>query len=408
MFDSIVLKNAPSYGPLVDVGVLAECLLFYKRVVIVGNTGTLKDLLAKIQPFLLLSLLRDKRIEFYYLSEQLGVQTSGARHSRKLHALIRFSSPDHTIEKVGSRTFQAALAKPSLAQIRANEFATLLQPFNYARFDQKSVLQALSNHNVIEAAVASLIRVAVPTYENSEPIRFRIEPQNKGFHIDTNIDFVKLNKSYHRIVPSTHSSMSEEYVLALLQKAYEATYLAATLDSEVAVTPIEQVIQERMVEAVIARRKQSELQIEKFVDLTLSNAHTIREAVNSGAVRFTDVIKLLDSADKFRHWLESQPPNVDLLREFYQSTITDTWVERLPTKSARWSVFTGLGFAIDTLGGGGLGTVAGVALSAIDSFLIDKLVKGWKPHQFVEGSLKPLFVNNTKQRKRKRGRGFDV
>lgn len=38
--------------------------------------------------------------------------------------------------------------------------------------------------------------------------------------------------------------------------------------------------------------------------------------------------------------------------------------------------------------GGGLGTLGGVALSALDSFVLDRMLKGWKPNQFVEGPLR--------------------
>jgi hypothetical protein len=58
MFESIVYKNAPGPGPLIDIGALAEGLIFYGRVVVVGNTATLKGLLARVPPFVLLSLMR--------------------------------------------------------------------------------------------------------------------------------------------------------------------------------------------------------------------------------------------------------------------------------------------------------------------------------------------------------------
>ena len=40
------------------------------------------------------------------------------------------------------------------------------------------------------------------------------------------------------------------------------------------------------------------------------------------------------------------------------------------------------------------GTAAGTALSLADSFLLDKLIKGWKPSQFIDGPLKD-FVQRT-------------
>ncbi|MDO8414313.1 MAG: hypothetical protein Q7S51_11060, partial [Gallionellaceae bacterium] len=75
MFESIIYKNAIGPGPLIDIGALAEGLIFYGRVVVVGNTGTLKNILEQIPPFILLSLLRDGRVEFHYLADQVGVST---------------------------------------------------------------------------------------------------------------------------------------------------------------------------------------------------------------------------------------------------------------------------------------------------------------------------------------------
>lgn len=391
MFESIVYKNAIGPGPLIDVGALAEGLIFYGRVAIVGNSGTLKYLLARVPPFILLSLMKSGRIEFHYLGDQTGVSTIQASDSRSLHDLVRFSSPDHAIEKVGPQFFKAAAGGSSQARIGAAQFARLLRPFDHTGFDQISVLQALSDSASTEASVEALIRIAAPGYALPGPLRFRIERQNQGFSVDTNVDFLRLNECYHKIVSPEHSSITEAYVLSLLQGAYEATYFAAALDSEVAVAPIERVVQSKAVEAIVRRRTQSESQIEGFIDLTLTDARTIREAVNSGAVPFVSVIKLLNSADKFRHWLREQPIEVGLLRAYYQETIKDSWADRLPGKSARWGVFTGIGLAADAYGTAPWGTLAGVAISAADSFLADKLIKGWKPHQFVEGELKPLF-----------------
>ena len=117
-------------------------------------------------------------------------------------------------------------------------------------------------------------------------------------------------------------------------------------------------------------------------------------------LEFSSVVKLLDSADKFRHWLHQQPPDSDLLRAYYQETVKESWVEKLPAKSTRWSVFTGIGLGLDALGAGGLGTAAATALSAVDAFVLDKLIKGWKPHQFVEKDLKALFAEESSQHRK--------
>lgn len=397
MFDAIAYKNAIGPGPLIDIGALAEGLLFYGRVAIVGNSGTVRDLLSRIPPFVLLSLLRDGRLEFYYLADQIGVSTTPLSNGKSLHSLVRFSSPDHTIEKVGPQAFKDAAGGTSQAKIGASKFTRLLRPLDHSAFDQESILQAIADNRATELSISSLVHEVVPAFALSEETHFKIERENQGFYVDTNLDFGALNKLYHQVVPPSHSSLSEAYFLALIQGAYEATFFAAMLDTEVAVHPIERAVQARAVEAVARRHTDNQTQIESFTDLTLSNCHAIREAVNSGAVPFSSVVRLLDSADKFRHWLHQQPLDANIVRAYYQETVKESWVEKLPGKSTRWSIFTGIGLGLDALGAGGLGTAAGVAASAVDSFVLDKLIKGWKPHQFVEKDLKSLFDGTQKK-----------
>ena len=307
---------------------------------------------------------------------------------------MRFSSPDHTIEKVGAKSFKAATNGSKFA---ASQFAKLLRPFNHEEFDQESILHALSDNVSTEASVEALIKGIVPDYKPVDATRFKIERQNEGgFYVDTNIDFNRVNDAYHKIVPATHSTITEAYIVALLQGAYEATYFAGTLNSEIAVTPIERVVQAKAVEAIVHRHRHSASQIESFADLTLASGHGLGEAVNTGAVPFALVVKLPESADPFRHWLREQPADARLLNAYYEEIIKNSWVEKLPTKSVRWSIFTGLGLTVDSLGAGGLGTVISTTISAVDAFLLDKLIKGWKPHQFIENDFKPIFIKNNK------------
>lgn len=394
MFEAIVYKNGIGLGPLIDIGALAEGLLFYGRVAIVGTSGTVKDLLARIPPFVVLSMLRDGRLEFHYLADQVGVSTQEI-NGRSLHDLVAFSSPEHTIEKIGFSLFKDAAGTTSQAKVGARKFTSLLRSLDHSGFDQNSVLQTFADRQAINSSVSSLIREIVPGFSIPADLRFAIEHEKGGIYVDTNIDFTELNRNYHQVVPASHSTLTKAHILSLLQGAYEATYFAALLNAEVAVHPIERAVQARAVDAVISRYVHSQSQIESFAELTLANGHAIREAVNSGAVPFTAVLKLLDSADKFRHWLHQQPPDTNLVRAYYQETIKETWAEKLPAKSTRWTIFTGIGLGIDGLGGGGLGTATSIAVSAVDAFLVDKLSKGWKPHQFVETDLKSLFVQNT-------------
>ncbi len=157
------------------------------------------------------------------------------------------------------------------------------------------------------------------------------------------------------------------------------------------------------ISAIVEVSESSEHQLEKFIELTLGNGHAIREAVNSGEVAFSKVIALLDKADNFRSWLRSQTPETSLIAEFYANSTRDTWADKIPAKTMRFAVFTGIGLVADAVLTGGLGTLTSMGLGATDSFLLDKLISGWKPHQFVEHSLKPAFSAHKLKRPR---RGF--
>ena len=92
------------------------------------------------------------------------------------------------------------------------------------------------------------------TYRPVEPIDFRVELlSDSEFRVETNLDFSSVNEAYHRLVPASHSSINEAYLLAKIQAAYESTFFAAVLDSEVSVPQIERAVHAATVSALVAR-----------------------------------------------------------------------------------------------------------------------------------------------------------
>lgn len=64
--------------------------------------------------------------------------------------------------------------------------------------------------------------------------------------------------------------------------------------------------------------------------------------------------------------------------------------DKLPTKTARSVIFEGIGIALDAFGAGGIGTTVATSLSALDTFVLDKMInRNWKPNQFIDKTLKP-------------------
>jgi hypothetical protein len=101
-----------------------------------------------------------------------------------------------------------------------------------------------------------------------------------------------------------------------------------------------------------------------------------------------EFLKLLDQAAKFRDWLRAENPCRELLASYVKAATEKTWADALPTKTTRWAVVTGFGVAVDIAFPTGLGTLAGIAVGALDTFFLDKLIQGWRPNHFIEGAYK--------------------
>jgi hypothetical protein len=174
-------------------------------------------------------------------------------------------------------------------------------------------------------------------------------------------------------------------------------YLSSTYLTEIVANPLSsQVMAEKLryvSDAVWASRKN----IEKFQEIIFGDARALREAINNGEINIRDALREIRKATKFKEWLTKQNPTADLIKEYYKESTKESFIDKLPAKSIRWAIFTGLGFAIDAIIPGSVGKVAGTTLSALDAFYIDKLIKGWNPTCFIEENMKSLLKDDTKK-----------
>ena len=133
--------------------------------------------------------------------------------------------------------------------------------------------------------------------------------------------------------------------------------------------------------------------MEAFQECVFHDGRAISEAVNANHKNFDDVLKVAAQARKFKDWIADRPEDADLRNEYIRAVQELDWIDRLPAKSLRWVLFA-IGGAVLSLIPPPIGPVASTTLSISDTFLVDKLLKGWKPNQFVAGPLKE-FVKKT-------------
>jgi hypothetical protein len=125
MFEKVVLRRAESGEPI-SAGQLAEAMLYYQRVHIVIDRGTLASLVRQIGTKTLLSILKREDVSAVYCDEMLGTHTESAGASQ-YHNYVAFSlagSPDgRKLESVQAR-LSFDLKREGVEPIEAQQFTT--------------------------------------------------------------------------------------------------------------------------------------------------------------------------------------------------------------------------------------------------------------------------------------------
>jgi hypothetical protein len=249
----------------------------------------------------------------------------------------------------------------------------------------------LADPTYVEEGARQILAAYAPEYEIPKPFEFSVSQESGRLRVSTTVDFAAANAIYHTRIPASHSTLTPAYILSFLSSTRAHLQFASKHGSELALEQVNASLVRLRVTHALEQRLQSQRDLGAFQDFVFDDGCCIREAINSKRRSFPELIEVLKNARKFKTWLDDQDPNEDLLKSYFRESTKDTWIEKLPAKASRWTLFTGLGLAIDAAGAGGLGTAAGLALSAADAFLVDKLIGGWKPSSFVQEQLEPFI-----------------
>jgi hypothetical protein len=386
MFESICIREQEN--GLFDLGFLAEAMLFYQQVRVIGRVAAVRQLVKAFGPDRIVEALQSGRLKLSYMDTMGGIQTLNSGTSMELHAPISISAVRHKLQDVAPEIFIEAIGRSGAGRRTSAHFVSFvdIQPY------EKSILESANadfrSVDFLNLAFREVLTAIVPDLRLPNVLVQTATEVNGSIRLVTDVDFALATALFRRRNPKSDTKLSTSYVLAQLLGATLDLNIAASNNSELATTRASSATMQLKVRDVLEKRQRSDLQLASFQDLVFNEAKVLREVINSGERTLAEVLDLLDRAERFRAWTKGHPPSAELCKEYYRAITKDSWVDKLPGKASRWVIFTGAGLGLDALGAGGLGTAAGVALSAVDQFMLDKVVKGWKPSQFVEGPLR--------------------
>jgi hypothetical protein len=393
MFERITFRTTDKKNSdkPIDVGLLLESMLFYKKTTVISNGPNILKQLIRVLGFEVLNELLERGIlEIIYTETNTGIYTDTAANGSQVHDAIIFSSPQHTFPFEIRKACIEISGKEGKGRRNATRLSRRIRVANHEDTLASSARTLLLDNEFLSKAVPQLMREWVPEV-NLSGLVFRSEKSEKGIVVSTNLNFDLLNSFYHLRIPASHSSLSTAFILTNLYDIETDLYYASRNLSEISSSNVESKLIDLRLIHLAERCSKSTSEKDSFQELVFNGQKTVREAYNSGKIDLQAILRAIYGADKFKDWLNKQIIDAQLLKEYFREVTKDSVIDKLPSKSIRWSVFTGAGIIGDLLLTGGIGTAVGVSLSVLDGFFLDKLIKGWKPNQFVEGHLRKLI-----------------
>lgn len=404
MFDNVVIyRNAQGNAPPIDKGMLAEALLFYGNVHLLLNRGTLSGLWGELGAEGVDRLLERPEIRVSYLSQNFGTignSTGGLRsHNYGIFEVggkaKRKQSKQEELEQILERSLGRSLVTKKRIRrlISATSFPRVEDDMTPSQLTE-GARGDLDNPTFVQAAIDEALTILVPNYPLPRNWHFRIFKLNDGsFAVDTNLSFDAINEEYHKTTPPTHSTITTDYLLNFIFDAHVGTYLASRYSAEFVHDPLCSSIMKLKYTNILRRRERSINEIDLFQNLHLEGRN-IGQILSSNERTFDEFLELLDQATKFKAWLKNANPDEKLAREYFEAVTRQTWIDRLPTRSMRWILTTGLAAAVEAFYPTGVAMFAAQGLSLADATVLDRILKGWKPDQFVKGPMLEFAGNS--------------
>lgn len=395
MFESICVGRQDFLGGDVDFGRLAEALVFYQQVHFLAEEETFRSLIRTCGDDVVLELCRMGSLTIHFSENTLGAATLDIDLPQERHGLVAVKVPNRNFLTQATKFFEDYCG-PSGKGFRKTlkQFSRSVQPFEHPKSVLEHVQSDLADRGYVRACVRGLLSALAPEYQQPNPLVFDVNLGSEGhLRVDTNVDFRAVNESYHRRVSPQHSSLSRAAILAHILNTRSNLEVASGISADLALGPVSSIMGANKIANVVEAYEKNTDALDRFMDFAIDDSRAIGQAISNRERNFSDVLKLVQEAQTFKDWLRKQDESVDLSKEYCREVSRVGWADKLPLKAFRMLLFNAAGLAVSTLTSTSpvAGVAAGLGLSVADNFLLDKLLMGWRPNQFVNGPLREFI-----------------
>ena len=394
MFEKIILRQADS-GPALTPGELAEALLFYQNIHLVLDYPSLNCLIEGIGMECILALLARPNVSAVYSEQILGTSTDriGSFDNHKFVAMNVMGSKETVQIKSRIQRMELLLTRQGHEKREARRLAERFRdkvPFRNIGDEYflpggivKAARDDIDDGAFVYEAMRHVLADRIADNNLIRNFRFNVIPLGETFQISTNLDFGSINASRkHRQADA--DPITEAHLLTDLLMARADTALAAHYGGDFRTSALSsQIIRLRHSE-LLRRAGIESAELRELKEIVISGYPSIREVIDSKERTFDDFLSLLDKSKRFRNWIQAVNPDEKLVKEYIKDVSAEGWIGSMRSKVIRYVLGSAIGLAASP--------AVGLAVSAADALMLDKLFAGWRPSHFIEGKLKPFLM----------------
>jgi hypothetical protein len=399
MFDAVVVRRTTVVGsdyPL-DLGRLAEAMLFYRTVRLALTRGSVTQLLRQCGPDVALEIVSNPCIDAMYVSRDLGVLNEGVGtpHERHRPCTIRLADSSdgkpepHDVAIV--RMFQDNIGKPGKGRRMARRFLEHVRSYQPSDEIIQVVRNDWQDSTFMREALKESISYLAPSYPTPPDLQVTIKHTDDDFFIvESDLDWPALQNVY--LDKSGTDKLTAGHLLVGILDMREDLQLSATFGAGIAQDPLGAALMRAKCADLTAALEIQQARIDQFQDIVVAGLADLRGVVNSGECSFSDVLGLIAEADHFRDWLDSQTPDSDLIKSYFDEVTKKRWIDSRPVKELRWllPIAAGSTFALHLPEAALIAPSSAGGLALADRFLVSRLASGWRPASFIDTKLRPF------------------
>jgi hypothetical protein len=241
----------------------------------------------------------------------------------------------------------------------------------------------LTNAGFLRTLVALVLKHRASAYEPPQNWRCTaIARDDGGFSLLTDLDVDAIQAAHVAQSPDSKVFGLGD-LIGVVMSMHEELQTQCKYAGDLQTDPLLTASLRVRINASVEHAMRDRQQLDLFQESVLPNGRKLREAVNAGEVDFRDVLKLHAQRERFSKWVGGQKPNADLLGAYLEELGHRGFLGRLPPKPLRFLLMNAAQIGLGLVAAPLIGVAGGLALSAFDAFLYDRLAKGWTPAMYV-------------------------